>query len=361
MLFDWTYKKALERMPDGVFLFDRKLRVFFTNAAFKRLLSDGAKGSGTLAQVLGCAEKEKCGQGENCGYCSFYKAMRAAVESNTEQVEILHTTVKHADRTDKLSLRIRILPMDKGKTYLGITDGTYHTEIEQELLSAQQMQRRLLPAGKSMGGINYAYMYIPCLGVGGDLPDVYELNGQTYGVLADVSGKGISAGMLSAFVKAGLDRKQPNLAVALSQLNAKFNELKQDEASYITVTAVRLDKRNNMMYYTVAGHNAPILLKNSLGINEIESPAPPISNWFSDVCYEEHALPFERGDILVLLTDGVTECVNGKGDLFGVERAENVLMQSRNAEDFIGKLKAALTVFSDGTFSDDITAIAFDL
>ena len=134
MLFDWTYKKALERMPDGVFLFDRKLRVFFTNAAFKRLLSDGAKGNGTLAQVLGCAEKEKCGQGENCGYCSFYKAMRAAVESNTEQVEILHTTVKHADRTDKLSLRIRILPIDKGKTYLGITDGTYHTEIEQELL-----------------------------------------------------------------------------------------------------------------------------------------------------------------------------------------------------------------------------------
>ena len=84
------------------------------------------------------------------------------------------------------------------------------------MLTAQQMQRRLLPAGKSMGGVPYSYMYIPCYDVGGDLPDVYEHDGKTYGVLADVSGKGISAGMLSAFVKAGFDRKQSDLGVALS-------------------------------------------------------------------------------------------------------------------------------------------------
>ena len=104
-----------------------------------------------------------------------------------------------------------------------------------------------------------------------------------------------------------------------------------------------------------------ILLKNSYGINEIELPAPPISNWFSDYKYEERELPFEKGDLLVLLTDGVTECANAKGELFGIERAESVLLQSRNAEDFIGKLRAALNVFSGGKFTDDVTAIAFDL
>ena len=362
MLFDWTYKKVLDRMPEGIFVFDRKLRVQFTNAAFKRSVSDGARGSGSLAQVLNCTEKGKCGQMPACEYCAFHKAMRAAVEDNKENTETVHTTVKHADRTDKLTLRIRILPVDdRGRLFVGITDGTYQTEIEKEMLSAQQMQRRLLPAGKSMGGIQYSYMYIPCLGVGGDLPDVYELNGQTYGVLADVSGKGVSAGMLSAFVKAGLDRSQPDLSVALSQLNAKFNELTQDECSYITVAAVRLDRKTQTMYYAMAGHNAPILLRNADGINEIESPAPPISNWFPSVNYHENSLPYEKGDILVLLTDGVTECMNEKGELFGIERAESVLMQSQNAEDFIGKLRTALTVYSGGAFSDDITAIAFDL
>lgn len=343
-------------------MFDKKLRVRFTNAAFRRSCSDGAKIKGSLSEALGCTEKGKCGEGTACGYCTFLRAMRAAVKEGTEQSETVHTTVKRNGHTDKLSVRIRILPIDeKGTLFLGLTDGTYRTEIEREMLSAQQMQRRLLPAGKSMGGVAYSYMYIPCFGVGGDLPDVYELNGQTYGVLADVSGKGISAGMLSAFVKAGFDRKQPDLALALSQLNGKFVELNQDERSYITVAAVRIDKKAGLLRYAIAGHNAPILLKNEIGIHEIEDAAPPISNWFSDFAYTEKEMPFTKGNILVLLTDGVTECMNAKGEQFGIERAENVLMQSRGAEDFIGKLKAALTVFSGGKFSDDITAIAFEL
>ncbi len=356
-----TYKKILDGMPSGVFVFDEKLRVKFTNAAFRRSCSDGAKYEGALSKVLGCGEEKKCGEGNACEFCAFYRTMRAAVAENSEKTETVHTKVRKGDRVDKLSVRIRILPIEDKKLFLGLTDGTYQTEMEREMLSAQQMQRRLLPAGKSMGGVPYSYMYIPCYGVGGDLPDVYELDGQTYGVLADVSGKGISAGMLSAFVRAGLDRKQPDLALALSNLNAKFNELDQDERSYITVAAVRIDRVAGVLRYAIAGHNVPILLKNAYGIHEIESPAPPISNWFDGVEYKEKELPFARGDLLVLLTDGITECLNAKGEQFGIERAENVLMQSRSAEDYIGKLKAALNVFSGGKFSDDITAIAFDL
>ena len=357
-----TYKKVLDGLPEGVFVFDEKLRVRFTNAAFRRSFSDTAKPQGTLSGVLACGENGKCGEGKACGYCAFLRVMRAAVATGAEQTETVHTSVKRSGHTDKISVRIRILPLGKKrKLFLGLTDGTYSTEIEREMLSAQRMQQRLLPAGKSMGGVPYSYMYIPCLGIGGDLPDVYELNGQTYGVLADVSGKGISAGMLSAFVKAGFDRKQENLAKALSALNVKFNELNQDERSYITVAAVRIDKATGTLNYAVAGHNAPILLKNAFGINEIESPAPPISTWMPDFVYHENGFPFEKGDLLVLLTDGVTECVNAKGEQFGIERAESVLMQSLSAEDFIGKLKTALTVFSGGKFTDDITAIAFDL
>ena len=288
--------------------------------------------------------------------------MKGAVAERVEKTETLQTTVQRTGHTDKLSLRIRVLPADKkGKLFLGITDGSYQTEIERDMLSARQMQQRLLPAGKSMGGVTYSFMYIPCLGVGGDLPDVYELDGNTYGVLADVSGKGVSAGMLSAFVKAGLDRREPDLARALSKLNVKFNELHQDERSYITVAAVRIDEEAKKLRYVMAGHNAPILLKNDFGIHEIESVGMPISNWVENATYEEKELPFARGDLLVLLTDGVTECMNAKGELFGIERTESVLMQSRSAEDFIGKLKTALGVFSGGKFSDDITAIAFDL
>ncbi len=357
-----TLKKIFDRLPEGVFVFDDKCRVKFTNAAFRRSFAENKRGVSSLSRVVGCGESGKCGENSACAYCAFLRTMRAAIEEGTEKTETVHTTVRRGDRTDKLSVRIRILPVDsKGKLFLGLTDGVYQAEMERELLSAQRMQQRLLPAGKSICGVPYAYTYIPCFGVGGDLPDVYEVNGQAYGLLADVSGKGISAGMLSAFVKAAFDRKEPDLAIALSALNGKFNELNQDERSYITVAAVRIDKTRGKMRYAIAGHNAPILLKNRLGINEIESPAPPISTWIPDFEYQENELPFEEGDLLVLVTDGVTECLNSKGEQFGIERVENVLMQSRSAEDFIGKLRSALQVFSGGTFTDDITAIAFDL
>ncbi len=361
-LLDGRYKKILNAMPEGVFVFDERLRVLFTNAAFRRSFSENKKGTGSLQNSIACGEKGVCGKGAACGYCTFFKTMQNAVATKAEQTETLHTTVQRGGRTDKLSVRIRIFPADeKGKLFLGLTEGRYQTEMERELLTAQQLQQRLLPAGKSAGGIPYAYMYIPCNGVGGDLPDVYELNGQTYGVLSDVSGHGISAGMLSTFVKAGLDKKQPDLAVALGQLSGKFNELHEDERSYVTVAAVRMDKAAGVLRYVVAGHNAPILLKNAYGINEIESPAPPISNWLQGYVYEEKEMPFERGDILVMLTDGVTESVNSVKEQFGIERVESVLLQSRSAEDFIGKLKSALTVFCGGKFTDDITAVAFDL
>ena len=67
-----------------------------------------------------------------------------------------------------------------------------------------------------------------------------------------------------------------------------------------------------------------------------------------------------RKDILVLLTDGVTESRNAAGEMFGIERVEEVLRRSENAERFIERLKAVLKEFC-GTFDDDITAIAFDL
>ena len=361
-MFFWQYKNILERMPEGVFVFDRDLRIRFTNSAFRRSFSEKAKAKGFLKDVLFCNAEKRCGQGASCAHCTFFNAMKTALETGKEQTETLNVSVPKAGRTDKLSLRIRIYPADEqGKLFLGLTDGTYETEMHREMLSAKQMQQRLLPAGKQAGGVPYSYTYIPCLEIGGDMPDVYELNNQTYGVLADVSGKGVSAGMLSAFVKAGFDKKQPNLAKALSQLNAKFNELNQDERSYITLSCVRIDKANGVIRYAVAGHNAPILLKNSYGINEIELPAPPISNWIPDYEYTEREMPFEQGDLLVLLTDGVTECANSAGELFGIERVESVLHQSRNAEDFIGKLRSALSVFCGGKFSDDITAIAFDL
>ncbi len=363
MIFGSLYKTVLERLPEGVMAFDKNLRVRYVNAAFCRMFFvERKKTKGTLSEALSCTSGKNCGTYQSCNYCAVFRGMQKVIHDNSVHTEEIHTKVSGGGQTNTLSVLVKFYPpTEKDGLYLAVAGTTYQADIEREMLSAQKVQQRLLPAGKQVAGVPYALTYIPCLEVGGDLADVYQIEGQAYAVIADVSGKGLSAGMLSAFVKAALDRTEPDLGVALSKLNAKFNEVGQDEKSYVTAASVRIDREAGILYYAFAGHNSPILLKNREGIHEIEDISPPISNWFDDAKYVERALPFRQGDTLVMLTDGVTECKSLTGELFGTERIESVLLQSRGAEDFMSKLKTALTVFSDGQFSDDITVLAFDL
>ncbi len=349
------YKRILDSIPTAAIVLDGALRVRYTNHAF-RVLFRSQRPKGSLREVISCGEREgECGKGVRCAYCTFRGTF---LDARAGDGTAFRKLILRSGEEGTLSFRIKVTPL--GKLYLGILDGAYETEIAREMYSAQSIQQRLLPAAKGREGTPYSFMYIPCREIGGDLPDVYETEGETMGFLADVSGKGISAGMLSAFVKAGWDRSEVSPARALIGLNAKFQELNLDEQSYVTAAAVRIDREKKEICYCVAGHNAPLLVKSFQGIDEIVMNAPPISNWIPEFRYEDRRIGYRKGDILVLLTDGVTESRNQKGEMFSLERVEAVLSRSENAERFIERLKAALTEFC-GTFDDDITAIAFDL
>ena len=128
----------------------------------------------------------------------------------------------------------------------------------------------------------------------------------------------------------------------------------------MTVAAVRIERGRGRIVCSAAGHNAPIVMKRREGIVEAEMNAPPVSTWIPDFCYHDSEMPCEKGDILVLLTDGVTESKSDAGEQFSLERVEEVLARAENAAHFLEALKQALTAFC-GTFDDDITAMAFDL
>ena len=347
------YREVLDNIPTAAIVVDKNMRVCYTNRAFRAYFR-ARRARGTLKDATGCREEEVCGAGVKCAYCPMRILFSDAMRGNGTALRNLIVRGEGGD----LNFRIRVSPL--GKYYLGVVDNAYETEIAREMYSAQDIQQRLLPPAHASAGTHYSFMYIPCRAIGGDLPDVYEAAGETMGFLADVAGKGISAGMLSAFVKAGWDRSETSPARALTGLNAKFQELHLDETAYVTAVAVRIDRARSEIRYSAAGHNAPMLLKSALGIDEIEMNAPPVSNWVPDYRYEDRVIGYRAGDILVLVTDGVTECRNAAGELFSVERVEAVLQRSENAERFIERLKAALKEFCD-TFDDDLTAVAFDL
>ncbi len=346
------YKEILNNIPAAVIVVDENLRVRYSNRAF-RTFFPSSSGRGSLKDVIRCGEAAPCGKGEACAFCPLRNLFLDAEKNGG--LAFRRLMLRTGEGTTPLSFKVQPL----GGLYLGVVDNAYEAEIAREMHSAQDIQQRLLPEGKG-GNVPYSFLFLPCREIGGDLPDVYEAEGETMGLLADVSGKGISAGMLSAFVKAGWDRGERSPAKAIMGLNAKFQELNLDERSYVTVAAVRIERERGRIIYSAAGHNAPILMKRREGIVEAEMNAPPVSTWIPDFCYHDSEMPCEKGDILVLLTDGVTESKSDAGEQFSLERVEEVLARAENAAHFIEELKKALTAFC-GTFDDDITAMAFDL
>ncbi len=350
------YRRIIDGVPTAIIIVDKNLKVVFTNSAFKKLFSV-PKSKGSIGELTGCTEAKSCGEGD-CGYgCLIRAAFEDSFYSRAEISRRILMRVRADGVAREIAFSLNVKPLGDG-LYMGVIDDALELEISRELQTAKYIQQRLLPAGKWAGGKRYSYTYIPCRDIGGDLPEVFTVNGSACGVIADVSGKGISAGMLTAFVKAAYDKNEYSPARAIASLSDKFKDLNLDERNYVTVAAVRID--SDSITYSMAGHNVPILLKSSTGITRITLNSPPVCNWFENPSYFEDVIPYSKGDILVLLTDGVTECKNSRGEMFGAEGAIKTLSVSKTGEEFINNLENNLRAFC-GNLNDDVTAIAFDL
>lgn len=351
------YRKIIDGVPSAVVVVDRDLKAVFMNTAFKTLFGKDARRL-SLGRAFGCANGDckKCRLSGQSSGCSLAAAFEDSFYSNKELSRRVILSLIDGGRHE-VAFSITIKPLGGGLC-LGVIDDALELEIARELQTAKNIQQRLLPAGKWAGGKRYSYLYIPCRDIGGDLPEVFTVGSSACGVIADVSGKGISAGMLTAFVKAAYDKNTYSPAEAIEKLSNKFSELNLDERNYITVAAARIDK--DSITYSMAGHNVPILLKSGGGITRIMLNSPPVSNWFENPAYFEDTIPYKPGDVLVLLTDGVTESKNRYGEMFGVEGAIRTLSVSHTGEEFVKNLESNLKTFC-GEIKDDVTAIAFDL
>ena len=337
---------------------DQNLRAVYANHAFRTLFSSGNL-RGSIGKLTNCAECDGgCLTSGECRGCGILAAFEDAFLSNREVSRRIYQRVKNGNDVREVTYTLNVTPIGGGFC-MGTVDDAMELEIARELQTAKSIQQRLLPAGKWAAGKRYSYLYIPCREIGGDLPDVYDLNGEACGMIADVSGKGVAAGMLSAFVKAAYDKSASSPAQAITNLCDKFRELNLDERNYVTVAAVKIGE--DSITYSMAGHNVPILLKTAGGVTRIMLNSPPVSNWFDRTNYFDDSIPYKKGDILVLLTDGVTECRGRHGEMFGVDGAIKTLSYSKTADDFVKNLEVALRAFSPTPLNDDITAVAFDL
>jgi sigma-B regulation protein RsbU (phosphoserine phosphatase) len=233
---------------------------------------------------------------------------------------------------------------------------------DRDLQIARQIQLGLLPkAAPRLAGFEIAGESRSCLMVGGDYFDYVPLAGGRLGfVIADVSGKGTPASLMMASVHAwlrALAGSEPAPRV-LERLN-RFVYASTETSRYVTLFYGELDPATRRLVYVNAGHVPPFVVR-SKGDEERLRSGGPVLGLLDEVALEPGELVLEPGDVLVAVTDGVTEAVDPGGREFGDERVRQALASRAGAgalETLAGLVSAVDAWTGPAGCSDDLTAL----
>ena len=203
----------------------------------------------------------------------------------------------------------------------------------------------------------------PASDVGGDFYDFFMLDSTHVAFLvADVSGKGITGALYMMTAKtviknALLETRDP--AAAFTQANAEL--CRSNTANmFLTAWCGVVNLESGAVTFANAGHNPPMAVRDQTTAFVPEKSGPVLA-FLDDVKYKSWTLRLDPGDALFLYTDGVTEAVDAKNELFGEKRLSNAIEAVRNPEpqSLCTVVRAAVSAFSNGLAqADDITVLA---
>lgn len=235
--------------------------------------------------------------------------------------------------------------------------------MDEELKTASMIQRRLLaPAPEGVRGYTFAGANRACRGISGDYYDFVTRSGdRVYFVIGDVSGKGITAGLMMAGLQSAFriyTKSDPDPATLVSQLNTALKE-NLPQSKFVTLFLGRLDTTTGIVEYANAGHTPPLLVR-SAGVEEL-SETDILLGVVTRADYVNRRIHMEPGDALVLFTDGVTEAENLRGELLGPSTLANALapLHGRPAADLAAALDDTVTAHAghDEDLGDDVTLV----
>ncbi len=255
-----------------------------------------------------------------------------------------------------------------------------YDQIQRDLASAARIQRQMLPPpDRLVEPFRAESLFLPAAHVSGDSFNYFYLNNELIGFyLFDVSGHGVQAALFSVRLNASLlpaltsdwtAAGNGSLAAGfpgpgrfLSEVNTRWVEPDVEFDNYATIAYGTLDKQSGEAHIVLAGHPPPLVLRNAGGIETLAAGGLPFG-MFPDVNYESQRLVLHAGDRLILYSDGVTECANPQGELFGIERMQSALA-ARPGDNRLGltrELEAQLQRWS-GTldFQDDISVLVLE-
>lgn len=203
--------------------------------------------------------------------------------------------------------------------------------------------------------------------VGGDFYDAFALpGGKVALVVGDVAGKGLAAAARSAEVKYALRvylRESPSPSEAMARLNAFLCDAQQTDNragdAFVALAVAVVDPTTGETSVTQAGLEPPLVRRASGMVEAVEQGAMPLGIT-GDAVYQDQTLNLAAGDLLLLLTDGITESRSGR-EFFGVDGVETVLGMLEEPQPSLPEIGQRVVdgarAFGGGTFRDDVCVL----
>ena len=244
--------------------------------------------------------------------------------------------------------------------------------MEMDLALASNVQRLLLPSLPPQNErLSLDVRYIPTQRVSGDFYEFIPLDENRLGVaIADVSGKGISASLIMAICHTNLRHFSKNCDSPSEIFRLLNKELSQEirKEMFITLIYGIIDFEKNTLTFARAGHELPILVHKSnsrtnRSVERISSEGMAIGlvpgEIFDEVIVDK-TIPFQKDDMLILFTDGITETSNSDDEEYSNERFANFSLKNSqlDAKSFNDQVLKDLDNFAgENNYADDITLI----
>ncbi len=236
-----------------------------------------------------------------------------------------------------------------------------------ELQIAAEIQQSFMPdVIPQITGFDIAARSVMAKEVGGDFFDVIPfeimtIDKGTLGLLiADVSGKGVPAALYMALSRIvvrvnALWHRDPAKAIYASN-----NIITQDSKAgmFVTLFYGMLSDRDRTLTYVNAGHNPPVVYRKKDGSVEELGPTGIVLGAAENREYQSRTIPIGHGDIIVLYTDGVTESINEREEMFGEERLKSIIRDSAHqpSSEILARILREVGEFTRGMPQfDDIT------
>lgn len=238
-------------------------------------------------------------------------------------------------------------------------------QLESELELSQVIQRAMLPQQvPSIPRYDIAAFSRPAQIVTGDYFDFLQFEDGTRGfVVGDVSGHGVSAGMLMTSLQTVFHTLTPETDSPVDVLK-RINRLyihNINFATFVTIFFAKLEPQTRMLSYANAGHNSPLVYRRSTKEVIWLKPTGAAIGLMEDNKLRQETVQLMEGDILLLYTDGVTESFASQdNEQFGYSRLADILQQNEalSATELTHKIRQSLSDFTQGSLpADDITLV----